>query len=232
MTYEFEVFDLKKLYLEKPALDGVSLRIEKGSLTFLLGSNGSGKSTLLKCLAGHEYWTSGRILRQGTDRSDDRDGYNHGLQFISEDIIPPALPLNELKEIYEKVYGRFDERLFSRLIDLSGIALTQNLTQVSRGQKVQGLTALALATAPDTLLIDEATAVLDPFVRTAIMKEIELLNQRNGMTVVLATNLANEFVSLKGRVLILREGKIVDDQQAESINMNEILKTFEKRARA
>ena len=239
MTYEFETSDLKKTYLSKTALDGISLKIEKGSMTFLLGSNGSGKSTLLKCLAGHQYWDSGKILRQGRDRDSDHDGYNRGLQFISEDIQPPALPLKDLRDLYREIYtsgngngknaSGFDDALFSRLIEISGIKMTQNLTGVSRGQKVQGLLALALATKPETLLIDEATAVLDPYVRGAIIKEIDALNRTTGMTLLLATNLANEIVSLRGRVIVLRGGKVVDDRTADKINMDEILATFEKR---
>lgn len=228
MKFEFDISNLKKSYFGKPALDGINLKIETGSLTFLLGSNGSGKSTLLKCLATHVHWDAGTILRRGADRAVDRGNYNQGLHYISEDIAPPPVPLSELRELYKDLYGKFDDDLFSRFVDLSGLKLTENLTQGSRGQKVQGLLALTLAVHPEVLLIDEATAVLDPYVRTALMRELETLNSKNQMTLILATNIANEITSLKGRLIMLKDGRVVMDRSDEVIDMDEVLRAFER----
>ncbi|RYZ69876.1 MAG: ABC transporter ATP-binding protein [Proteobacteria bacterium] len=232
MPIDFEVKDLIKSYGGHKALNRINLSLEKGSMTLLLGSNGSGKSTLMRCLAGHMYWDSGEIFRFGQDRRTDRTGYNAGLHFISEDITPPQVPLKDLRELYKSLYGKFDDEIFNRLISLSGISLDKNLTQVSRGQKIQGLLALSLAVHPETLLIDEATAVLDPHVRDQLMKELSRMNADFGMTILLATNIANEITSLKGRLIVMRAGSIHLDKADDQISMEEVLLAFEQRETA
>lgn len=215
--YEFELFELKKSYSGKQALDGITLSIAKGSMNFLLGANGSGKSTLLKCLCGHQYWDSGTIHRRGKSRERDYKDFNLGLHLISEDISPPLASLKELREVYQTVYPNWDEVIFRRFLNLSGLDVSQNLTQVSRGQKIQLLIGLALATRPEVLLIDEATAVLDPYMRNRLIVEIESLNRQTGVTVIFATNLATELTALPGRLLIMQQGRVVVDRDSEHL---------------
>jgi ABC-2 type transport system ATP-binding protein len=217
MSPIFEISNLKKSYEGNLALEGVSLVIEKGSMNFLLGANGSGKSTLMKCMAGHQHWDSGEILLRGLSRKRDKKDFNKGLFLISEDILPPLVSLGELKEIYQSIFGVWDEEVFKKFIAWGNLDLTKKLTSVSRGQKIQGLLALTLATRPEVLLIDEATAVLDPFIRSRFMMEIERLNKSFGMTVVIATNIGTEISVLQGRLLIMKLGKLVVDRPVDKM---------------
>jgi ABC-type multidrug transport system ATPase subunit len=98
------------------------------------------------------------------------------------------------------------------------LKLNQTLNQVSRGQRIQGLLALSLSAKPEVLLIDEATAVLDPFIRNRLMMELERINRETGMTVLIATNIATEVAVLKGRLLIMQGGKLVIDRSAEKMS--------------
>ena len=211
----FALSGLSKSFGGTRALDNISLEIAPGSMNFLLGANGSGKSTLINCLAGLEYWDSGSILLKGEDRAYDRPGYNHGLHLISEEIAPPLVSLAELKRLYQSLYPNWDHDIFQRFLNWSELDLSRNLTQVSRGQKVQAILALTLAVQPEILLIDEATAVLDPFIRARLMNEIERVNRKRSMTTIIATNIASEIVRMKGRLLIMRRGQIAVDRASD-----------------
>lgn len=207
----FEIINLCKYYGSQVALKDLNLKIEKRSLNFLLGSNGSGKSTLLKCLAGHESWSSGDIYFNNQSRAVDRKNFNAGIHFISEDIVPPKASLKELRSVYQSIYPTWDEEIFQRFIAWSKLSLNGDLMSVSRGQKIQGLLALSLSVHPEVLIVDEATAVLDPFIRNRVVMEIERLNEAIGMTAIIATNIASEISGLKGRLCIMRDGNILVD---------------------
>jgi ABC-type multidrug transport system ATPase subunit len=215
---EFHIRALHKNYDKHPALKGISLEIKTNSMNFLLGANGSGKSTLLKCLAGHQDWNSGEIYRHGQSRSKDHAEFNRGLHFISEEIVPPKMPLTLLAEVYKSIHGNWDDELFKRFLTWSGLNSAKNLEGVSRGQRIQALMALSLATSPEVLLVDEATAVLDPFIRNRLISEIETLHKKTGMTVVIASNIATELTGLQGRLIILRDGQVVIDREAENVS--------------
>jgi ABC-2 type transport system ATP-binding protein len=216
-SHHLDVINVNKSYGHRAALSGVSLSVAKGSMNFLLGANGSGKSTLLKCVAGHEYWDSGDIFYNGLSRKIDRKDFNLGMHFLSEDIQPPQCSLGDLRSLYQDIYQKWDETIFQKFLNWGDLKLSDTLTAVSRGQRMQGLLALSLSCGPEILLIDEATAVLDPFIRNRFMMEIDRLNKVNGMTTVVATNIGTEVALLKGRLLIMEQGKLVVDKPAESI---------------
>ncbi len=207
---EFRVRDLTVIYdrSSTTAVAGLSLEIAKNSMNFILGRNGCGKSTLLRCLAGHQYWQGGEILRNGESRAQDRTLFNDGLHLISEDTILPDYKVSALKEVYAGIWGHFDDEVFTRIMSLGAIPLDRRPAQVSRGQRIQIQCALSLATRPKVLLIDEATAVLDPFMRNRIIQEIALANQKWGTTVILATNIATELRGVAGGVTIMEAGQV------------------------
>lgn len=215
--HHLDVVDVHKSYERHVALAGVSLSIEKGSMNFLLGANGSGKSTLLKCVAGHEYWNSGDIFYNGLSRKVDRKDFNLGLHFISEDIQAPQCSLGQLRSLYQDIYPKWDESVFQKFLSWGDLKMSDSLMAVSRGQRMQGLLALSLSCEPEILIIDEATAVLDPFIRNRFMMEIDRLNKAKGMTTIVATNIGTEVALLKGRLLIMEQGKLVVDKSAEAI---------------
>lgn len=215
---QFEVKNLKKSYGAQVAISDLSLSVKSGSMNFLLGANCSGKSTLLKCLAGHEYWDDGEIFYNGHSRKNDFKNFNSGLHFISEEILPPLTSLDNLRGIYKEVYGQWDEEFFKRFLNWSGLTFQSHLGGMSRGQRVQALLSLSLAVRPEIILIDEATAVLDPYMRNRFMMELDFQNRESGLTVIIATNIATELKSLKGRLLIMKNGKLASDRSSEVLS--------------
>ncbi len=214
--------------VEYTAVDNVSLDIEKGSFTVILGHNGSGKSTLAKMMNGLNKPTFGEILVDGMNTNDEETELlikrKVGMVFqnpdnqlvasiVEEDVAfgPENLGL-EPKIIRERV----DEALKS-----VGMYEFKNSTphHLSGGQKQRIAIAGMIAMKPECLILDEPTAMLDPKGRAEIVNTILRLNKENGMTVVLITHYMEE-AEKADRVLVMNDGKFIADGTPKEIFNN------------
>jgi cobalt/nickel transport system ATP-binding protein len=194
--------DLRYAYLERfPALDGVSLTLERGEKVALLGANGCGKSTLLKILDGLIFPDSGEFLAFGEPVTEDNledeqfaTGFRSRVGFIfqnadaqvfspsvREDVAFGALQLGWPRA---KVEGRVDDML--SMLEISHLA-ERAPYQLSGGEKKRVAIAGVLVMNPEVLLFDEPTAALDPRTQDWLTELIGDLN-RAGKTIVLATH--------------------------------------------
>ena len=214
--------------VEYTAVDNVSLDIEKGSFTVILGHNGSGKSTLAKMMNGLNKPTFGEILVEGMNTADEETEIlvkrKVGMVFqnpdnqlvasiVEEDVAfgPENLGL-EPKVIRERV----DEALKS-----VGMFEFKNSTphHLSGGQKQRIAIAGMIAMQPECLILDEPTAMLDPKGRAEIIRTIERLNKEKGMTIVLITHYMEEAENAD-RVLVMNDGRFIADGTPKEIFNN------------
>ncbi len=201
----------------RPALDDVSFQIEDGEMIAIVGHNGSGKSTLAKHLNGLLLPSSGRVLVDGMDTSVPETLLNIrqrvGMVFqnpdnqlvttiVEEDVAfgPESLGV-ESSEIRRRV----DEAL--ELVGMTQYA-KRAPHMLSGGQKQRIAIAGMLAMHPKVLVLDEATAMLDPEGRREVLSIISTLNREQGMTVVMITQLMEEAV-LCNRAAVLNKGNLV-----------------------
>ena len=202
-----------------PVLMGVDLAIEKGSFVVVLGHNGSGKSTLAKTFNGVLLPSGGKVYVQGMDTSNEdlllalrqRVGMvfqNPDNQIVAnvveEDI---AFAPENLGVPSEEIRTRVDEAL--RAVGMS--EFVQHAPHLlSGGQKQRIAIAGVLAMQPDCIVLDEATAMLDPVGRREVLTTIHQLNQEQGITVVLITHHMNE-AELADRIIVMDGGKVAMD---------------------
>ena len=201
----------------RPALNDVSFQIEDGEMIAIVGHNGSGKSTLAKHLNGLLLPSSGRVLVDGMDTSVPETLLNIrqrvGMVFqnpdnqlvttiVEEDVAfgPESLGV-ESAEIRRRV----DEAL--ELVGMTQYA-KRAPHMLSGGQKQRIAIAGMLAMHPKVLVLDEATAMLDPEGRREVLSIISTLNREQGMTVVMITQLMEEAV-LCNRAAVLNKGNLV-----------------------
>ena len=202
-----------------PALDGVTLAIERGSFTVILGHNGSGKSTLAKTFNAVLLPSGGRVYVDGMDTVDEKllleIRRRVGMVFqnpdnqivanvVEEDV---AFAPENLGVPTEEIRRRVDDAL--RTVGMEKFA-KHAPHLLSGGQKQRIAIAGVLAMRPQCIVLDEATAMLDPIGRSEVISTIERLNRDEGITVVLITHHMNE-AEHADRVIVMNEGRVAMD---------------------
>ena len=202
-----------------PALRGVDLAIERGSFVVVLGHNGSGKSTLAKTFNGVLLPTGGHVYVDGMDTADEDKllaiRRTVGMVFqnpdnqivanvVEEDV---AFAPENLGVPPEEIRRRVDEAL--RLVDMS--AFVRHAPHLlSGGQKQRIAIAGVIAMEPACIVLDEATAMLDPVGRREVLTAVHRLNRERGTTVVLITHHMNEAEDAD-RVIVMDDGRVAMD---------------------
>ncbi len=222
---------------EKPvnAVDGVSLEVEEGSFVAVVGHNGSGKSTLARLFNGLLLPDSGSVTVFGMDTKDEKQIYsirssvgmvfqnpdNQMVASVVEDDI--AFGPENLGLPRDEIIRRVD-----RALEQVGMSEYRKSTpfRMSGGQKQRLAIAGVLAIRPKVIVLDEATAMLDPKGRREVMDVIHALNKEEKMTVIHITHYMEEVLEAE-RVIVMDGGKIaVDDTPRAVFARGEQLKKY------
>ncbi len=205
----------------RPALDNVSLEIDKSEFVFLIGQSGSGKSTVLRLLLREELVTQGAVIVDGRNvgrlpnRKVPELRRKIGCVFQDFRLLPK-------KTVYENVAFALEginksprqiKRTVPEVLDLVGLeGKAQRMpNELSGGEQQRVAIARAFVNRPLVLLADEPTGNLDPDTSQGIMGLLERIN-RTGTTVVMATHDNNIVDAMRRRVIELEFGKVIRDQ--------------------
>ena len=206
----------------QPALNDVSLHIDKGEFVFIVGNSGSGKSTLIKLLLKELEPTSGTIIvndqNLGKMKRRKVPKYRRGVGVVFQDF-----RLLKDRNVYENV--AFAQRVVNRptrvirkrvpeVLQEVGLAVKYKSfpDELSGGEQQRVALARALVNRPDILLADEPTGNLDPKTSEEIMKLLEQINDR-GTTVLVVTHNKEIVNAMKKRVVTMHEGSIISDEK-------------------
>ena len=203
------------------ALDHVTLTIEKGDFTAIIGSSGSGKSTLLHAIAGVDVPTSGKISLDGQDvyaGSNEKLAIFRrrqvGLIYQFHNLIPT---LNVVENITLPILmdkRKVNEERLNDLLELLGLQERKMHlpNQLSGGQQQRAAIGRALMNAPAVMLADEPTGSLDSRNGQEIIKLLKESNKKYGQTLLLVTH--DENIALQAdRIITIADGKVVRDER-------------------
>lgn len=221
----FALEGVSKCFGAVPALSNVSLAFAAGTTTALIGSSGSGKSTVLRLLLGLE-WPD-----QGCVRIDDRLlergqvlALRRRVGYVIQDggLFPHLTVLGNLALLPRylrwskgRIRDRADE--LTALTHLPGSVLLRYPAELSGGQRQRVALMRALMPDPDALLLDEPLGALDPVVRHELQDELKAIFQRLGKTVVVVTHDLAEAAWFAPRLVLLRDGALVQDGSFEDL---------------
>ena len=200
----------------RPAVSHVTLEVERGSFVAVLGHNGSGKSTLAKLMNALFLPTEGRVLVCGMDTLTEEKVWNirrhAGMVFqnpdnqivanvVREDV---AFGLENLGVPQDEMVRRVEAALSA--VRMSEFAETAP-HMLSGGQKQRVAIAGVLAMEPELIIMDEATAMLDPSGRAEVLATVRKLNREKGMTVVWITHFMEE-AAIADRLIVMNDGSV------------------------
>ncbi len=220
-----ELHDVTKVYqmgdVEVRALNGVSLGIERGELTAIMGPSGSGKSTLMNILGCLDQVTSGEYLLEGTriatlndDQLAEIRNRRIGFVFQSYNLLSRTTALDnvEVPLIYAGAGGRARRQKAAEALEAVGLGdrLHHKPNELSGGQQQRVAVARALINEPSIILADEPTGNLDTKTGLEIIALFQRLNEERGITVLYVTH-DGEIARFTRRIIRLRDGKVVED---------------------
>ncbi len=207
------------------ALRGVDVTIERGSFVVILGHNGSGKSTLAKTFNAVLLPSGGKVYVEGMDTMDEslllEIRRRVGMVFQNPDNQIVANVVEEDVAFAPENLGVPSAEIRKRVDDaLEAVGMTQFVKHaphlLSGGQKQRIAIAGVLAMKPECIVLDEATAMLDPIGRREVLAAVEKLNREQGITVVLITHHMNE-AEHADRVIVMNDGLVVMDGKPREV---------------
>jgi ABC-type Fe3+/spermidine/putrescine transport system ATPase subunit len=219
---DLELRGVRKRYGDFTAVDGVSLKVEKGQFVCLLGPSGCGKTTTLRCVAGLEEPDDGDILIGGKQVTRDPPWQRDIAMMFQDFALFPhlsvarnvAFGLEMLKQPKARIAARVAEVLKS--FEISVLA-DRKPASLSGGQRQRVALARAMITEPRILLLDEPIGALDYSLRETVMLELKALQQRTGISFIWVTHDQNEAFSLGDLVVVMNHARIEQQGTPEEI---------------
>ena len=234
--------------MQKKALDGVNLVLNKGDFVTVIGGNGAGKSTMLNAISGTFQVDSGAILLDGRDMTHLPEHKRAALlgRVFQDPMTGTAATMNidenlalasrrgqsrslrwgitaKERSVYREKLASLDLGLEDRMGSKVGL--------LSGGQR-QALTLLmATLKKPELLLLDEHTAALDPKTAEKVLRLTRHLIQENGLTALMVTHNMKDALALGNRIIMMHEGRIIldlDEEQKRHMTVEDLLSQFEK----
>ncbi len=220
----FRTKDLTKIYgsgdVEVRALDGVTMALNEGEMTVLLGPSGSGKSTFLNIVGGLDRASSGRVFYEDleltslSERQLTRYRREHvGFVFQFYNLIPSLTAWENVALVTEVSVDPMSPDEALAMVDLDNRS-THFPAQLSGGEQQRVAIARAIAKRPKVLLCDEPTGALDSKTGVIVLEALSHINQQLGTTTAVITHNAG-IQAIANRVLSFRDGKIIDVQTNE-----------------
>jgi ABC-2 type transport system ATP-binding protein len=214
-AFPIAVDRLVKRYKSVTAVDGISFSVEPGSCAALLGGNGAGKTTTISTIMGLVEPTAGNVTVLGAAMPRQRHRVLHRMNFESPYVnMPMRLTVRQNMNVFGMLYGCEDVagriQALADELDLHEF-LDRQTGKLSSGQKTRVALAKSLINQPEILLLDEPTASLDPDTADWVRGRLERYRRERGATVLLASHNMNEVERLCDRVIMLKAGRIEDD---------------------
>ena len=204
------------------SLEGVDLNIREGEVVGFVGKNGAGKSTTIKALLGLIATDGGTSSVLGTpSKLLSRPEGAHAKERVGVVFdtvsLPGHLRVRDVGTIYARAYDRWDAHRFSRLIDTFDLPAEKCVKDLSRGMGMKLSLACALSHDAHVLILDEATAGLDPMARDEVLDRLRDFVAEPGRAVLMSSHITSDLERIADRVVCIDEGRIVFDLPKDAI---------------
>ena len=203
------ITDLSKGFDDEKVLDGVTLELEPGSITGLLGRNAAGKTTLIRTAIGLLEPDSGRANLFGYQAWNCPAEVRRQIGYVSQkfdDML--GHKVDDAIKLVASFYETWDQQLVDRFREEWSVPLDKEIQTLSTGQQQKVGILLAIGHRPDLLILDEPVASLDPVARQNFLRTLLMLNDEIGQTILFSSHITTDIERIAADVAILHEGKI------------------------
>ena len=212
-----EVTDLTKKYRKSEALRGINLALEPGRIYGLLGRNGAGKTTLMSILTAQGFASSGEVRVFGEHPYENERVLNR-ICFIRESQkYPDSFTAEHAFKSAALFFANWSQELADRLVTDFQLPLRRNIKKLSRGQLSAVGVIIGLASRAELTFFDEPYLGLDAVARQLFYDRLVEDYSRHPRTVVLSSHLIDEVANLLEHVIVIDQGRIIMDDDAETI---------------
>ena len=216
MTPTISVTGLSRRYRGHTALDNISLTVQPGTVTGLLGRNGAGKTTLLRILTGLEFPTAGEVKVFGAAPAEN-DAVLRRMVFVREEQAYPDFRVSHAIRVASWFYPNWSAELADQLLADFELPLNRRIKRLSRGMRSAVGIVIGLAARAELTLFDEPYAGLDAVARQLFYDRLLADYVEHPRTIVLSTHLVDEVADLLEHVVMLDHGRVALDAPAEEI---------------
>lgn len=220
-----EIKDAVKVYKRVKALDGLTVNIEEGKITVLLGLNGVGKSTTLKAIMGLIKLNKGEILIDGEKLNNKT--------FNKITLVPDVqthysyMSIEDAFNFMDDFYINWDMAKANKMLEDFKLDRKQKISNLSKGTIAKVKLILGFAQCPKYLLLDEPFSGIDIFTREIFISSI-LKYMTDEMSILLTTHEIKEIENLADDVILLSEGKVITKFNAQDVREEEGLSIVDK----
>lgn len=218
-----EVDALSHRFGRKVVLDGIDLRVPRGSVTALLGRNGEGKTTLLRLLTGWLRPAPGHVRVMGLDPARRGPDVRRVVGYVPDTLEVPrwmrVADWYRFVEPFFPTWSRDEERALCERLDLDP---TEKIRTLSKGQRAKHALIAALAHRPELLLLDEPFSGLDPIVRHEVLTAILGHLREEGRTVLVVTHSIADVERIADRVVLIEHGRVRLDSDLETLQRSAV----------
>ena len=205
-------------YGRREAVRNVSLEVPRGTVYALLGRNGAGKSSLIRSILGLRKPESGNVALFGEDVWTNRVALMARIGVVPEDNdAPREMSVAQLERFFAALYPQWNAQLVNAALERFRIVTSTKVRDLSKGQSKQVSLALALASGPELLILDDPTLGLDPVARKSLFEEVITDLHDRGTTILMTTHDLAGVESIADRVGILRDGVLELDEELETL---------------
>jgi len=214
MTPVVATRNLTRQYRDSTALDDVSVDIESGSITGLLGRNGAGKSTLMRLITAQEFATSGSVTVFGANPVENAEVLRR-MVFVREDQLFPDFSVKHAIKAASFFFPNWDDEFARTLLRDFDLPEKRRIKKLSRGMRSALSIVIGLSARTELTLLDEPYAGLDAVARQLFYDRLLDDYASNPRTILLSTHLIDEIADLLEHVVLVDNGQLILDSPAE-----------------
>ncbi|MCI9130139.1 MAG: ABC transporter ATP-binding protein [Eggerthellaceae bacterium] len=220
MPYAVKTEELTKRYADFK-LGPITLEVPTGTVLGIVGANGAGKSTLIKCLLGLVAPDGGSLSVLEHEVSAPRDmtaSLKERIGVVLDTCaFVPDMRVADIAQLGRAAYAAWDQPCFDELVSAFSLAEKKRVKDLSRGMGMKLSLAFALAHHPELLILDEATAGLDPLARDEVLDMLRTFMDDERHTILLASHITSDLEKLSDRIICLDAGSVIFDEAKDAI---------------